>query len=151
MSAAITGQRLARARGSGTKMEPCHHHHHLLHLLATALAPWQHHLGRNSRAEGFNWPILQTVDLNLHEERLWGFLMISLGSCAAPPVRTSAVLTCSWMAFLCLQSVLWGCAPRRVGYLRRSLSLSTGIWVRCTCDCKFPIAESGLCSDCLDL
>lgn len=46
---------------------------------------------------------------------------------------------------------LWGCAPCRVGYLRRSLSLSTGIWVRCTCDCKFPIVESGLRSDCLDL
>lgn len=37
--------------------------------------------------------------------------MISLGSRAAPPVRTSAVLTCSWMAFLCLQSFYGGVLP----------------------------------------
>lgn len=37
--------------------------------------------------------------------------MISLGSCAAPPVRTSAVLACSWMAFLCLQSCYGGVLP----------------------------------------
>lgn len=37
--------------------------------------------------------------------------MISLGSRAAPPVRTSAVLTCSWMAFLCLQPFYGGVLP----------------------------------------
>lgn len=38
--------------------------------------------------QGFNWLIFQT-DLPPDEERLWGFLTISPGSCAASPDRTS--------------------------------------------------------------
>lgn len=68
--------------------------------------------------------------------------MISLGSCAASPVRTSAVLTCSWMAFLCLQSFYGGVLPAAWVICSALFLFSTGIWVRCTCDCQLPIVRA---------